>query len=226
MLRFLIQLDILIWDVEQSVQQGATWFVSLLQNYNITKTSRSIRRQAAMVWFSRSGSSRSLCNVFQYENIRSLRERVVMCEYYECNAGCAIWYNATRLGIEQQSKKACVTASARVWYLEPKWLRWSLLASMRPTRHPGVGHFVLIQDAAHLTDVILFVGSGISAAHAQSMWKLRFQIQKNWLSPHMCPSKHYHNKLQKTKEHVHRPCGQGIFSDVEWQAFWGQVCLA
>ena len=28
------------------------------------------------------------------------------------------------------SKKACVTASARVWYLEPKWLRYMSPASM------------------------------------------------------------------------------------------------
>ena len=28
------------------------------------------------------------------------------------------------------AKKACVTASARVWYLEPKWLRYMLPASM------------------------------------------------------------------------------------------------
>ena len=34
-----------------------------------------------------------------------------------------------QLGIEQ-GQKACVTASARVWYLEPKWLRYMLPASM------------------------------------------------------------------------------------------------
>ena len=32
--------------------------------------------------------------------------------------------------LNSSSKKACVTASARVWYLEPKWLRYMLPASM------------------------------------------------------------------------------------------------
>jgi hypothetical protein len=39
--------------------------------------------------------------------------------------------------IRRKLKKACVTASARVWYLEPKWLRWMTSASMWPYATPG-----------------------------------------------------------------------------------------
>ena len=37
-------------------------------------------------------------------------------------------------------KKACVTASARVWYLEPKWLRCKIRTCMCLYQEPGMCH--------------------------------------------------------------------------------------
>ena len=101
-LRFRMRLDMLIRNVKQFVQQKATWFALLLQNYNIINMSRSIRGQAAMVWLSRSGSSRSLFNIFQYENIWSLRERVVCVNII--NVMLIVQFDKTRHAWESNSK--------------------------------------------------------------------------------------------------------------------------
>ena len=54
--------------------------------------------------------------------------------------GSALVVASLRLDMRLSAKKACVTASARVWYLEPKWLRCKIRTCMCLYQEPGMCH--------------------------------------------------------------------------------------
>ena len=63
------------------------------------------------------------------------------------NSTSASAWKLLAVGIEPRAhlKKACVTASARVWYLEPKWLRWKDSALMPLDPKSGITFAFVIQ---------------------------------------------------------------------------------